>query len=198
MHFFKFEVLGYNAISIYRYDERIQSLLYQFKGCFDFELLDVFFGRIFREMHIRYWDYVIVPVPSYKEDDEIREFNHVEEMFKVLKLPIRKMIIKTKKVKQANSSSSKRKDIGKHLILSENADLSKYKILLVDDVYTTGSTMKACVRLIEKLHPKKLEILVMSKTENKRWKPIVIYLLFDTVCWLTIVYKSECFTFLHL
>lgn len=198
MHFFKFEVLGYNAISIYRYDERIQSLLYQFKGCFDFELYNVFFGRIFREMHIRYWDYVIVPVPSYKEDDEIREFNHVEEMFKVLKLPIRKMIIKTKKIKQANSSSSKRKDIGKHLILSENADLSKYKILLVDDVYTTGSTMKACVRLIEKLHPKKLEILVMSKTENKWWKPIVIYLLFDTVCRLTIVYKSECFTFLHL
>lgn len=26
MHFFKFEVLGYNAISIYRYDEKIQAL----------------------------------------------------------------------------------------------------------------------------------------------------------------------------
>ena len=109
----------------------------------------------------------MVPVPSYKQDDEIREFNHVEEMFKILNLPIRKMIVKTKKVKQATSTSNKRKEIGKHLVLVDNSDLSKYKILLVDDVYTTGSTMKACIRLIEKLHPKKIEVLVMSKTEIK-------------------------------
>lgn len=168
MHFFKFEVLGYSAISIYRYDEKIQSLLYQFKGCFDYELYDVFFGRILREFRLRYFGYVIIPVPSYKQEDEIREFNHVEEMFKPLKLPIRHMLIKTKKVKQATSSTEQRKEINKHIVLSEEADLSQYKILLVDDVYTTGSTMKACIRLIEKLHPKKIEVLVMSKTENKR------------------------------
>ena len=168
MHFFKFEVLGYSAISIYRYDEKIQSLLYQFKGCFDFELFNVFFGRILRELRFRYLDYVIVPVPSYKQEDEIREFNHVEEMFKPLKLPIRHLLIKTKKVKQATSSTEQRKEINKHIALSEESDLSQYKILLVDDVYTTGSTMKACIRLIEKLHPKRIEVLVMSKTENKR------------------------------
>ena len=167
MRFFKFQVLGYNAISIYRYDDKVQSLLYQFKGCFDYELLNVFFERFSRELSLRYRGYVMVPVPSYKQDDEIREFNHVEEMFKILNLPIRKMIVKTKKVKQATSTSNKRKEIGKHLVLVDNSDLSKYKILLVDDVYTTGSTMKACIRLIEKLHPKKIEVLVMSKTEIK-------------------------------
>ena len=167
MHFFKFQVLGYNAISINRYDEKVQSLLYQFKGCFDYELLNVFFERFSRELSLRYRGYVMVPVPSYKKDDEIREFNHVEEMFKILNLPMRKMIIKTKKVKQATSASHKRKDIGKHLELVDNSNLSKYKILLVDDVYTTGSTMKACIRLIEKLHPKKIEVFVMSKTEMK-------------------------------
>ena len=167
MRFFKFQVLGYNAISIYRYDDKVQSLLYQFKGCFDYELLNVFFERFSRELSVRYRGYVMVPVPSYKQDDEIREFNHVEEMFRILNLPIRKMIIKTKKVKQATSTSHKRKDIGKHLVLIDNSDLSKYKILLVDDVYTTGSTMKACIKLIEKVHPKKIEVLVMSKTEIK-------------------------------
>ena len=167
MHFFKFEVLGYNAISIYRYDEKIQALLYQFKGCFDYELLNVFFERFSRELSLRYKGYVVVPVPSYKQDDETREFNHVEEMFRILNLPIRKMIIKTKKIKQATSSSERRKEIGKHLELIDTSDLSKYKILLVDDVFTTGSTIKACIKLLEKLHPKKIEILVMSKTENK-------------------------------
>jgi predicted amidophosphoribosyltransferase len=78
------------------------------------------------------------------------------------------LLIKTKKVKQATSSTEQRKQINKHIVLSEETDLSPYKILLVDDVYTTGSTMKACVRLIEKLHPKKIKVLVMSKTENKR------------------------------
>jgi ComF family protein len=167
MHFFKFEVLGYNAISIYRYDEKVQSLLYQFKGCFDYELLNVFFERFSRELSLRYRGYVVVPVPSYKQDDEIREFNHVEEMFKILHLPMRKLIAKTKKIKQATSTSQKRKKIGEHLVLTDNSDLSNFKILLVDDVYTTGSTMKACIKLIEKLHPKKIEVLVMSKTENK-------------------------------
>ncbi len=166
MHFFKFEVLGYNAISIYRYDEKIQALLYQFKGCFDYELLNVFFERFSRELSLRYKGYLMVPVPSYREDDEIREFNHVEEMFKILKLPIRKIIAKTKRVKQATSSSKVRSEIGKHLILTDSSDLSKYKVLLVDDVYTTGSTIKACIKLLEKLRPKRIEVLVMSKTEN--------------------------------
>ena len=121
-----------------------------------------------RELRLRYLGYVIVPVPSFKQEDEIREFNHVVEMFKPFKLPIRNLLIKTKKVKQATSSTEQRKQINKHIVLSEETDLSQYKILLVDDVYTTGSTMKACIRLIEKLHPKKIEVLVMSKTENKR------------------------------
>ena len=165
-HFFKFKVLGYNAISIYRYDEKIQALLYQFKGCFDFELLNIFFERFSRELSLRYRDYVLVPVPSYKEDDDIREFNHVEEMFKMLNLPMRKMIAKTKRIKQATSSAKRRKAIKDCLELTDNSDLSKYKILLVDDVHTTGSTLKACIHLIEKLHPKKIEVLVMAKTDD--------------------------------
>ena len=93
---------------------------------------------------------------------------------------MRKLIVKTKGIKQANSSFEKRKDIGKYMLLNEATDLSKTRILLVDDVYTTGSTMKAAVRLIEKLHPKDIKILVMSKVENKADNHNSKYLLFDT------------------
>lgn len=166
--FINFDVLGYKGISIYNYDQKIQALLYQFKGCFDYELKDIFMTLFARELSIMFHNYVMVPIPSYEKDDEIREFNHIVEMFSCLKLPVRRLIVKTKKVKQADRNFEKRKEINKYLELKENPDLSSYKILLVDDVYTTGSTMKAAIRLIEKLHPKKIKVLVMSKTLNPK------------------------------
>lgn len=162
-----FEVNGYDALTIYNYDEKIQSLLYQFKGCFDIELVKVFIERYSREISLRYFNYILVPIPSYEGDDIIREFNHVEEMFKILNLPMLKAIKKTKKIKQANSTSVQRHNIKQFLELVQGVNLFDKKVLLVDDVYTTGSTMKACISLIEKLHPKTIKILVMSKTEMK-------------------------------
>ena len=163
--FIKFKVKGYKALAIYEYDSKIQSLLYQFKGCFDVELRDVFIGRFVNELRLRYFDYALVPIPSYYKDDEKREFNHVEEMFKTLKLPMLKILVKTKNVKQATSQHYKRKQMKKYLDLCETPNLSNKKILIVDDVYTTGSTMKSAIDLIRTLKPKTIEVLVMSKTK---------------------------------
>ena len=41
------------------------------------------------------------------------------------------------------------------------------KILLVDDVLTTGSTMKACINLLKNNQVKKLNFLAMSYTCRK-------------------------------
>ena len=156
--FERFDVLGYKALSIYEYDERIKALIYQLKGCFDVEIAHIFLLRYKTELSLWFRRYTIVPIPSFAEDDELREFNHVEEMFKLLNLPMKK---------QANSTANQRKEIGKHLSLTSNNKLYGEKILLVDDVYTTGSTMKAAVSLIQKLQPKTIKILVISKTTLK-------------------------------
>ncbi len=163
--FKQFDVDGYKAVSIYGYTPKIQSLLFQFKGCFDIEIGNVFLERYRRELRFRYIDYVLVPIPSFKDDDENRGFNHVIEMFKILKLPMIDLIEKTKQVKQATSSSKERIEISKYLQLKNRQSLKKKNVLIVDDVYTTGATMKAAIKLVEQLNPKKIEILVMSKTE---------------------------------
>lgn len=165
--FIKFKVGDYKALAIYEYDERIKKLLYQFKGCFDIEIFDVFLSRFARELRLMYFDYIMVPIPSYKEDDEIREFNHVEEMFKILKLKTERVLEKTEKIKQANLSFKQRKEIKNFLKITNGDAIRNKKILLVDDVYTTGSTMSAAISLIEQYHPKRIEILVMSKTSFK-------------------------------
>ena len=165
--FKKFDVSGCKGLSIYEYDEKIQSLLYQFKGCFDIELKNLFFDRYINVLNLFYRGYIMVPIPSYEVDDAIREFNHVEEMFSKLKIPKLKLIKKTKGIKQASSNFDKRKEISKYLELTDSSPLIGKKILIVDDVYTTGSTMKAAIKLIRELHPKKIKVLVMSKTLNK-------------------------------
>lgn len=168
--FIFFNIDKYRCLSIFEYDDKIKALLYQFKGCFDIEMGDIFLKRYSHELHLYYLGYKVIPIPSYKEDDEKRQFNHVKEMFRFLDLPIVDAIEKTNHVKQANCSFEQRKEIGKHLRLIDGVNLKGKKVLIVDDVYTTGSTMKAAIELIKKLEPKKIKVLVMSKTVEKQFE----------------------------
>ena len=104
-----------------------------------------------------------MPAPSSKESDEQRGFNHVEEMFKNLRLKMCKCIHKTKQVKQADLTTKERKKIGNYLVIDDVSFKSK-KVLLVDDVYTTGSTIKSMIKLVREKGAKKIKVLLMSKT----------------------------------
>ena len=161
--FIRFEIEGINGLAIYDYDDNIKALLYQFKGCYDYELKDVFLGRFKKELHYRYLGYTIIPAPSYHLDDEKRGFKHVEEIFKCLNLPIVYAIEKVSPFKQAEHTRKGRGEIYKHLRLISKEAINNKKVLIVDDVSTTGSTLKALVRLVKEAKPKTLQILVMSK-----------------------------------
>lgn len=165
--FLKFRIGQIHATAIYKYNEDIKTLLYQFKGCYDIELANIFFEKFAHELHILYHDFVLVPAPSFQEDNEKREFNHVIEMFKPLGLAFLPIIEKFSPFKQADHNHRERKAIRKHLKINENYKMYGKKILIVDDVYTTGSTVKAMIQLIKPLKPKKIEVLVMSKTFKK-------------------------------
>ena len=105
----------------------------------------------------------MIPAPSYQKSDEERGFNHVEEIFGILKLKMSKCIHKTKQVKQADLTTKERQQIGDILEI-DNVDLKGKKILLVDDVYTTGSTIKAMINLARQKGAKNVKVLLMSKT----------------------------------
>ena len=166
--FISFSVDGHKATSIYDYNPFIRKLIYQYKGCYDYELHKVFLDRYAKEIKLRYFDYVVIPIPSYKNEDEERGFNHVVETFKSLGINMLNIIEKTEKHKQAVSTFNQRKEVYKYLELDSHPDLSKKKVLIVDDVYTTGSTIKAAIHLIEKLNPKKIDVLVVAKTRGKQ------------------------------
>ena len=168
--FIQFNVDGYNATAIYEYNEFVKKLIYQYKGCFDYELYQVYLNLYYKEINIRYKDYVIIPIPSYKEDDEERGFNHVIEVFKTIGLKMVPALEKTSHFKQANNTAKKRKEIHKYLRTKSDVDIINKKVLIVDDIYTTGATMSAAIKLIEKLKPRKIEVFVLAKTKDKSTK----------------------------
>ena len=165
--FIRFKVDGYKVTSIYDYNPFIKKLIYQYKGCYDYELNKVFIEAFAREIKLRYFGYTLIPIPSFKKEDEERGFNHVIEIFKNVRLPMLEIIEKTEKHKQATSTVNSRHKVYKVLALNSDIDLSKKRILMVDDIYTTGSTMKSAINLVEKLNPKRIEVLAIAKTKPK-------------------------------
>ena len=162
--FIKFKIDNIKALTLFEYDVYMKDLIYKLKGCYDYELKDVFIGRFRFFLKIRFNDYTILHVPSYIKDDEDRGFNHVREMFSCLGLDSIDLIEKTTKYKQSDHSGKDRENIKDVLRLKNNQDLSQKKILIVDDVFTTGSTIKNIIKMISPLYPKDIKVLVMSKT----------------------------------
>ena len=154
------------ALSIYYYDEDIKTFLYQLKGCYDIELSSVFLANFVYLLKIRFHNYYVIPIPSYHLDDVAREFNHVEEVFKYLKLPMLKILYKSEKYKQSDHKAKDRHLISNYLKVSDLKQVENKRILLVDDVITTGSTLRAAIKLIKEGHPKCIRILTIAMTKE--------------------------------
>lgn len=165
--FISFHLANIKGTAVYEYTDVIKELIYKFKGCYDYELKDVFLYRYINYLRIKYHNYYVAPAPSYKVDDKKRGFNHVEEIFKTLKLKMLPLFSKNMAHKQSSKSSKQRSEVNKVISIDKNIELKDKKILLVDDIYTTGSTLLTCIELLKKQKAKHIEILVIAKTKKK-------------------------------
>lgn len=150
---------------LYPYNASFRSLIYQFKGCFDYELRDVFLARQKGFFAWRFRNYVIVPAPSHESHNERRGFNHVEEIFEELSLPIENILLKTSDVKQSDLNAKERKEVSKRIAFKDGGNVSGKNVLFVDDILTTGSTAKACMSLLAEHGAKKISFLILAKGE---------------------------------
>jgi len=99
---------------------------------------------------------VLVPVPLHFKKMRERGYNQSEELAKelskILQIPvISNNLIKIKSTKaQAESTKLEReKNLQGAFKIKNPAEFSGKKIFLVDDVYTTGSTMQDCAKILK-------------------------------------------------
>ena len=163
--FKEFKLLNIKGLSIYRYNETLKKLIFLYKGNKDYELKDVFLFNYINVLKLRYKNYEIVYVPSSKEKIIEKGFDHVREMFKHLNLKEGVKIVKTRNEKQSDKTYKERLKIKNLFKIEEYKNIEGKKVLIVDDICTTGSTLKAIINLLIPLKPKLIEILVIAKRD---------------------------------
>ncbi len=166
----KFKLDSFQAMTCYYYNEKLKDMIYQFKGCFDIELADVFLVNQKKYFQMKFKDYYLVPAPSFNDKNIERGFNHVEEIFKGIGKGYLKPIKKIDNVKQADLNYFERQKIGEHLMWNEDVDVKGKNILFVDDLITTGATAKACCSLIKSHGAKRVKILSVCRTKTPKNK----------------------------
>lgn len=117
-------------------------------------------------------DFILIPVPVSNNRLKWRNFNPAEEIGKelsrILEIPlVARYLIKTKEtLSQTELSNEQRKENIKDafsVLKTEANKLANKKILLIDDVYTTGSTLEECSRVLKQAGNKEVLGIVIAR-----------------------------------
>lgn len=119
---------------------------------------------------------LLVPVPLHKRRLRERGFNQAEllakQISKAIGIPINTNLLIRKhyslpqvKIKDAQL---RRKNIRKAFELNSKFQVSSFRfhdkiIILIDDVCTTGATLKECAKVLEQLKPNQIWALVLAR-----------------------------------
>ena len=118
-------------------------------------LLDKFFS-------LNNFDLVTI-VPANEIREIIRGFDHIEQVCKLCDVDYKKILNCDYRKKQSKLHKG-RKENRYHLLCDEMTLGSVESVLIIDDIYTSGSTLLGCARTIHKAYPDiKISFLAFSK-----------------------------------
>ena len=164
------------AQSLVRYSKEVGHLIHKFKFGGDLSVLSTFgsWSAKFFCNDLKDVDYII-PVPLYKKRIQERGFNQANLLAKEFFLQDRHKIkhflkrIKYTKPQTKLSGELRRKNLKDCFKLVDEPNLHGKVIYLVDDVYTTGTTVNECAKVLVKAGAKRVEVftLAMVVKENE-------------------------------
>jgi len=171
---------GFVAAGPYK-DKRLKEVIETFKYKFVKELATPLALLIFKflkeNQQVEFFknplNFLIVPIPLHKRRQRERGFNQAEEIGKqlspLLKIPIKTDILlrrKNTKPQVKLKKEERKENIKDAFIINPKIDISSLKdkkIILLDDVFTSGSTMEEAAKVLRDRGIKQIWALAVAK-----------------------------------
>lgn len=108
-------------------------------------------------------DWVLVPLPTIRRHIRERGFDHIGLLCKKTGLSIERALVRINNSVQVGANTEMRRRQAAEAYRAINVDVDK-KYLLVDDVWTTGSSMMAACDVMRAAGSKNLAIAVIARS----------------------------------
>lgn len=136
--------------------ETIHRFKYQRALWFENFLADLLIREAAPVLRTQKWDF-IVPVPLHPLKEREREFNQAENLAKHLsdavKIPVNKKLLRRVTHTQTQTRLTKQEraaNMNGAFAVHKNTRLNGERVVLLDDVFTTGATTSACAKALRK------------------------------------------------
>ena len=141
---------------IFPYDEKMKAsvLKYKYQGCREFGWFYAFAMYRYAGRELALWKPdILVPIPMHPRKQRVRGFNQAEDLAEKLSdfsgIPAAEGILrKTKRTKSQKKLDARSRRQNLKGAFQACRRLDGLKILLIDDVYTTGSTVEAAAECL--------------------------------------------------
>ncbi|WP_404427548.1 ComF family protein [Ureibacillus chungkukjangi] len=127
------------SMSLYKYNEQMKDFLHRYKFMHDVLLAKVFRHQI--RQHLAKKKEIIVSIPMHPEKQKERTFCHVDELLNAANISYQSLLEKITTESQAEKTREERLNAPPIFALKANQDYQNKAFILVDDIYTTGTTL---------------------------------------------------------
>ncbi len=158
-------------ISIFHYNDFLKELLAQFKFRGDHELVKIFAEPIqtkFKQTFDQKNSPILIPVPLSSERQYERGFNQALSLANLIeKQPIEEILERSHTEKQSKKKRSERLLADSPFHLKPDTNPKHYKnknLLIIDDIYTTGTTLRQIAKVLQSLSPNSIKSLTLARS----------------------------------
>lgn len=149
-----------NVQALYYYNDAMQSYLFRYKFLKDY-VVRVVFADVLRETLKAYKGYTIVPIPMHPDKKRERTFAHIDELLEAASVPYVHLLEKTTTASQSEKTKEQREN-SRILFCRNTIQLKKNRpILIVDDIITTGTTIRHATHVLRQAGFEKIDVLVL-------------------------------------